>query len=92
MVRAFCMSPSRTLGDRWRVEVVISRLDVDARKLELLVDEKELQPRRANWRPGPPRYERGFGALYAAHVTQANKGCDFDVLEAGAETPEPEIH
>ncbi|HJX91498.1 MAG TPA: L-arabinonate dehydratase [Pyrinomonadaceae bacterium] len=67
-------------------------LDVNARKLELLVDEKELQLRRANWRPAPPRYERGFGALYAAHVTQANKGCDFDVLEAGAETPEPEIH
>jgi len=67
-------------------------LDVNSRKLELLVDEKELQLRRANWRPGQPRYERGFGALYAAHVTQANKGCDFDVLEAGAETPEPEIH
>jgi dihydroxy-acid dehydratase len=67
-------------------------LDVDARKLELLVDENELQLRRAKWRPGPPRYERGFGALYAAHVTQAHNGCDFDVLEAGAETPEPEIH
>jgi len=67
-------------------------LDVNSRRLELLVDEKELQLRRANWRPGQPRYERGFGALYAAHVTQANKGCDFDVLEAGAETPEPEIH
>ena len=67
-------------------------LDVNSRKLALLVDEKELQLRRANWRPGQPRYERGFGALYAAHVTQANKGCDFDVLEAGAETPEPEIH
>ena len=50
------------------------------------------QRRRAKWKPGPPRYERGFGALYAAHVTQAHKGCDFDVLEAGAETPEPEIH
>ena len=67
-------------------------LDVNARKLELLVDGHELERRRANWRPAPPRYERGFGALYAAHVTQANKGCDFDVLEAGPETPEPEIH
>jgi hypothetical protein len=38
------------------------------------------------------RYERGFGALYIAHVTQANQGCDFDFLHAGAETPEPEIH
>jgi dihydroxy-acid dehydratase len=67
-------------------------LDVNARKLEVLVDKKELEFRRANWKPAPPRYERGFGALYAAHVTQANNGCDFDVLEAGPETPEPEIH
>ncbi len=67
-------------------------LDVAARKLQLLVDDEELSRRRAAWKPAPPRYERGFGALYAAHVTQADKGCDFDVLEAGAETPEPEIH
>ena len=67
-------------------------LDVAARKLELVVGDEELSRRRAAWKPGPPRYERGFGALYAAHVTQADKGCDFDVLEAGAETPEPEIH
>src|SRR4030095_6410733 len=67
-------------------------LDVAARKLDLLVNEDELQQRLANWKPAPPRYERGFGALYAAHVTQANNGCDFDVLEAGPETPEPEIH
>jgi len=25
-------------------------------------------------------------------VTQADKGCDFDFLEGGAATPEPEIH
>ena len=67
-------------------------LDVAARKLELVVDDEELSRRRAAWKPAPPRYGRGFGALYAAHVTQADKGCDFDVLEAGPETPEPEIH
>jgi dihydroxy-acid dehydratase len=67
-------------------------LDVTARKLELHVDDVELSKRREAWKPAPPKYERGFGALYAAHVTQANKGCDFDVLESGPETPEPEIH
>jgi dihydroxy-acid dehydratase len=67
-------------------------LDVGKRKLELLVSEDELEKRRASWKPAAPHYTRGFGALYAAHVTQANKGCDFDLLEAGAETPEPEIH
>jgi hypothetical protein len=25
-------------------------------------------------------------------VRQADEGCDFDVLEHGARTPEPEIH
>jgi dihydroxy-acid dehydratase len=67
-------------------------LDVPGRRLELLVDEAELARRRAAWRAPPPRFARGFGALYLAHVTQADEGCDFDFLEAGPPTPEPEIH
>jgi dihydroxy-acid dehydratase len=67
-------------------------LDVAARTLELRVSDDELSRRRSEWKPLPPRYERGFGALYVAHVTQANQGCDFDFLHAGAETREPEIH
>ena len=67
-------------------------LDVAQRRLELLVAEDELVRRFSNWKPAPPHYTRGFGAMYSAHVTQANKGCDFDVLEAGAATPDPEIH
>jgi dihydroxy-acid dehydratase len=70
----------------------VIELDVAARKLELKVSDAELAQRRENWKPQPPRYDRGFGALYAAHVTQADKGCDFDVLEFGSETSEPEIH
>ena len=49
-------------------------------------------PRRVAWEKPPPRYERGFGALYQQHVTQADQGCDFDFLEGTAPTPEPEIH
>jgi dihydroxy-acid dehydratase len=67
-------------------------LDVSGRRLHLHVSDEELAERRAEWTPPAPRYERGFGALYAAHVTQADQGCDFDFLHAGAETPEPEIH
>ncbi|HET9580950.1 MAG TPA: L-arabinonate dehydratase [Usitatibacter sp.] len=67
-------------------------LDVPARKLELLVDEAELARRRAAWKPPKPHFHRGFGTLYLKHVTQADKGCDFDFLEGGAATPEPEIH
>jgi len=67
-------------------------LDVPARKLTLKVDETELARRRAEWTPPKPHYTRGFGTLYLKHVTQANEGCDFDFLEAGEETPDPEIH
>jgi dihydroxy-acid dehydratase len=67
-------------------------LDVPARKLELKVGEAELARRRAAWQRPAPRYERGFGALYQQHITQADQGCDFDFLEGTAPTPEPEIH
>ena len=52
----------------------------------------ELAKRRAGWQQPPRRYSRGYGALYLQHITQADEGCDFDFLEAGAPTPEPEIH
>jgi dihydroxy-acid dehydratase len=69
-------------------------LDVEERKLELHVPAAELAKRRTSWTPPPPRYPRGYGALHAAHITQADEGCDFDFLEtaAGAPVPEPEIH
>ena len=67
-------------------------LDVPARKLEILVDEAELARRRAAWKPPAPHFDRGFGALYQDHVTQADQGCDFDFLLASAATPDPEIH
>lgn len=67
-------------------------LDVPNRKLNLLVGEEELAGRRAQWTPPVRPYERGFTALYLEHVTQADQGCDFDFLHAGAPTPEPEIH
>ena len=70
----------------------VIELDVPARTLNLRVADAELARRRAAWTPPAPRYERGYGALFARHVTQANEGCDFDFLERGAPTPDPEIH
>jgi dihydroxy-acid dehydratase len=67
-------------------------IDVTARRLELLVDEPELARRRAAWKAPEPHYTRGFGTLYLKHVTQADEGCDFDFLENGSPTPDPEIH
>jgi dihydroxy-acid dehydratase len=67
-------------------------LDVPGRKLTLKVSDAELAQRRAAWKQPQPHYVRGFGTLYLKHVTQANEGCDFDFLEDGAATPDPEIH
>jgi dihydroxy-acid dehydratase len=70
----------------------IIELDVSARRLTLAVGDEELAKRRAERQQPPPKYVRGYGALFLKHITQANDGCDFDVLEAGEPTPEPEIH
>jgi dihydroxy-acid dehydratase len=70
----------------------IIALDVAGRSLTLQVDDQELARRRADWSPPPAHYQRGFGTLYLKHVTQADQGCDFDFLESGAATPDPEIH
>jgi dihydroxy-acid dehydratase len=67
-------------------------LDVPGRRLMLQVSDDELARRRAMWQQPAPRYVRGYGALYLRHMTQANDGCDFDFLEAGPPTPDPEIH
>jgi dihydroxy-acid dehydratase len=55
------------------------RLDVEAGRIDLLVDEATLQARRAAWAP-PPRPERGYARLYWDEVLQAELGCDFDFL------------
>ena len=68
------------------------RLDVPARRLDLLVADGELARRRAAWSPPapPPEAERGYGALYLRSVLQADQGCDFDFcLPRGARGAAP---
>ncbi|MCL2551158.1 MAG: L-arabinonate dehydratase [Actinomycetia bacterium] len=65
-------------------------LDVPARRLHLEVDDAELARRRAAWQPPEPHYERGYGALYSAHVAQADQGCDFDFLARPGRNPAPD--
>jgi dihydroxy-acid dehydratase len=67
-------------------------LDVAARSLMLKVDDGELERRRQEWNPPPPRFTRGYGLLFSQHVTQAHEGCDFDFLQGGRNVAEPEIH
>jgi dihydroxy-acid dehydratase len=72
-------------------------LDVDARRLSLLVSDEEVARRKAAWTAPKPRFARGYGVLNQLHVLQADKGCDFDFLEElprgkDPSTADPEIH
>ena len=58
------------------------RLDVAARRLDLLVPDAELSRRRARWRAPAPAASRGYRRLFAERVLQAPQGCDFDFLRA----------
>jgi dihydroxy-acid dehydratase len=70
----------------------IIELDIPGRRLNMQVSDEELDRRRAAWRKPAPHYARGYGRLFSDHVSQANEGCDFDFLERGAATADPEIH
>ena len=55
------------------------RLDTKGRRLDLLVDDDELEKRRAALPPRPDGTgKRGYEKLYFNTVTQAGQGCDFD--------------
>ena len=50
------------------------RVDIAARSIDLLVDETELEARRVDWAPLPPRYTRGVLAKYSKLVKSAALG------------------
>ncbi len=71
----------------------IIRLDVEDRRIDLMISETELAARKAAWVAPPAKFSRGYGALYLKHIQQADQGCDFDFLQAEpARSDEPEIH
>ena len=58
-------------------------LDVEARRLELLIPDAELKQRLAAWKQSPQQREaphRGYAKLFEDSVLQADQGCDFDFL------------
>jgi dihydroxy-acid dehydratase len=58
-------------------------LDVEARRIELLIDDAELQTRLEARKKNPPHRElpiRGYARLFEDCVLQADQGCDFDFL------------
>jgi dihydroxy-acid dehydratase len=52
----------------------IITIDVDKRTITLEVDESELERRRREWTPPPPKFTHGVFAKYAKLVTSASKG------------------
>ena len=66
-------------------------LDVEARRLDLLVDDQELEKRRRAWQPVQHKgQDRGYLKLYLDEVTQAEEGTDFRFLmpaKSGVKTP-----
>jgi dihydroxy-acid dehydratase len=58
-------------------------LDVEARRIDLLVDNAEIERRLAAWKQLPPHRDpptRGYAKLFENNVLQADQGCDFDFL------------
>jgi dihydroxy-acid dehydratase len=49
-------------------------IDAEARTIDLMVDDKELERRRPNWKVPEPRYTTGALAKYARLVTGAERG------------------
>ncbi|HXV30615.1 MAG TPA: IlvD/Edd family dehydratase [Sinorhizobium sp.] len=56
------------------------RFDGPARRLDLLVEDGELEHRLSKWRPTQRRPDRGWVKLYVDTVQQADRGCDLDFL------------
>ena len=60
----------------------IIELDVPNRRLDLLVEDREVKRRLEDVPPMKPHFTRGYGWMYSQHIMQADKGCDFDFLRA----------
>lgn len=64
-------------------------LDIDAKRIDLLVAQEVLNMRRARWQRPQARHLRGYLKLFADHVLQAPEGCDLDFLRPSTEDELP---
>jgi dihydroxy-acid dehydratase len=67
-------------------------VDVAARAIHVDLTDAEIAARLRDHTRPPRDYPRGYGAMFARHIRQADKGCDFDFLEGTAKIAEPDIH
>ncbi len=54
------------------------RINIPEKKLELLVDDAELERRKAAWKPREPKIKEGYLARYARLVTSGARGAIFE--------------
>ena len=59
----------------------IIKINIPENKLELAVSNEELERRRANWKPRPPKVTTGYLARYASLVTSGNRGAILEVQQ-----------
>jgi len=80
------VSPEASMGKNFSVvrNGDLIRLDVKARKLELLVPDNELRKRKEEFKSAIHAPGRGYVQLYLDHVEQANQGADLDFLKGGS--------
>ena len=57
-------------------------LNVPERRLDLLVEDREIKRRLHESPPQKPVHKRGYASMYSQHVLQADTGCDFDFLRS----------
>src|SRR6195256_5797570 len=57
------------------------KLSVKQRRIELLVDDAELQKRARLAKAAPDKPARGYARLYAEQILGADEGCDFAFLK-----------
>lgn len=93
------MVPEASIGGplSWIRNGDLIRLDVAARRIDLLVDETEIERRRAAWTHEAHPHaaaepDRGYATLFHRTVLQADEGCDFDFLVPAAKRNDPPRH
>lgn len=64
-------------------------LDVENRRLDLLVSPEVLAQRKAKWKAPTGGPTRGWAKIYVDHVMQANNGADLDFLVGGSGSAVP---
>jgi dihydroxy-acid dehydratase len=67
------------------------KLDTAGRRIDLLIDDTEMQRRRSAWRPAEPEPAdtRGYRKLFMTTVEQAEHGCDFEFLKPSMHSKTP---